>query len=201
MGHHFLAASNTGKGALRALGPSDYESWQRQLIQEVQDACLAGGPAMAISILAAGLHVIDSVDNAVPGRCLHGLEATVRASLSRESEKRHENALPATLRAMHGILGYDAAIRLGCPKIAEVWKAQTLDALDVLHLDTGAGAEASSDPFEALLPLWHRDLYFSGDGLLVYPVLAAGLRLWQAGKLPGSPNAVMKLCSDTIKSK
>lgn len=201
MGHHFLAASNTGKGALRALGPSDYESWQRQLIQEVQDACLAGGPAMAISILAAGLHVIDSVDNAVPGRCLHGLEATVRASLSRESEKRHENALPATLRAMHGILGYDAAIRLGCTKIAEVWKAQTMDALDVLHLDTGAGAKASSDPFEALLPLWHRDLYFSGDGLLVYPVLAAGLRLWQAGKLPGSPNAVMKLCSDTIQTK
>ena len=118
---------------------------------------------------AAGLHVIDSVDNAVPGRCLHGLEATVRASLSHESEKRHENALPATLRAMRN-LGYDAAIRLGCPKIAEVWKAQTLDALDVLHLDTGAGAEAF-DPFEALLPSGTETFIFLGMASWSIPYL------------------------------
>ena len=196
-GHRFLDAAMVGPGVLRERAPTDRREWRKRLIEDSVRACADAGPALGLGLLAAALDALDEFGDALPGRCLSGLETWIRGQLQREAQRRQPGALGAQERVMYGLIGQDAARRLGAPELAGRWRHQASEALDVLQISAGLKDVPTTELAE-LLPLFRRELNFQQEGSLVYPALAAALRLSEADALTAEPAVVVRLCFDLL---
>ena len=122
--------------------------------------------------------------------CHRAFQTLVYGLLPVEGEQRSSGGLRPHLRLVHGLLGLDAADRLGLA--TEPWSAQIDDALDVLQIDPSE--HLGHTTYAELLPVLTRSADFRGDGGLVLPALAAASRLSTDGILNHPPELVVRAC-------
>lgn len=183
-GSMFVDAARMPSAVLPALPISDRAAWRSALIEVAREQCTGAGPALGIGLLAAGLHVVDRLGDQVSSRSLRGLEALVLASFAKEAALRTSSGLEARDRVSHGVIGQDAALRLGLTELADAWQNQLLDALDVLSVAKVRPRRGSSvASMEQLLPVLTRPTNYAGRALLMLPMAAAVHRLGGQGLL------------------
>ena len=116
----------------------------------------------------------------------------VQSLLTHERSRRNGAGLQAHQRVLHGLIGWDAARTLGLSDIAETWKLQLFDALDVL--DQAQEPNAEKQTIRDFLPVLTRKLRYLGDGVLVLPAVAAALRLEENDLLEVQPALLLRTC-------
>ena len=184
LGDRFIRGANLPSEVLPALPIADRAAWRQTLVSVAAEQCEQAGPGMALALLANGLQVLDRLDDQVSSRSLRGLEAVVLATLAREAPRRSSAGLEARHRIVHGVVGQDAALRLGMDDLAARYNDQVVDALDVLAVATKPPREGDGNPsMEDLLPMLTRPIVYAGERLLALPFAAAVHRLGEQGLL------------------
>jgi hypothetical protein len=195
-GEMFLRTANLPRTIRQAMPIENRATWRQRLAETAVEQCTQCGPATGLALVTAALDVAARLDTNIGAPCLRGLEALAWATWSAEAPLRGSSALNVHERLVHGILGLDAALRLGRPELAEAWKAQLEDAVDVLELGQ-LPAEIEKATVTSLLPLLTRPLNYTGRRMLMLPMAAAMLRLEREGQLPREPGVLFPMAFGT----
>lgn len=182
-GHAFLDATGSGRRRTGVAAIPDRPAWRAALCGQLR-AGAGEGPALAVACLERALSAFDDAPGEIGDDALRGLEALLLATSAREADVRGGGSLPAPARLGHGILGRDAAVRLGWPEVAAAFEEQARDAADALGVRVGPDPGFALGPWVAALA---EPMVYGGGTLLVMPV-ALALTRWES---PPAPRAAL----------